>query len=173
MGAWRPKHVEWVCRNKTCTVLHHVGVLFNLAIPKHTGLEAKGSDLTTGRALFWACSPFRGNFNHWKVSRKEAGQIFFKFPHYLDISQEASYRLFRTKCFTIVLPWDVTPCCLVYSHRYFGGPKCLGLEGQTVQNNSSPEDIGILPWMWSNSAIREFQIQFWRKRNFRTNAFVG
>ena len=20
MGAWRPKHVEWVCRNKTCTV---------------------------------------------------------------------------------------------------------------------------------------------------------
>ena len=30
MGAWRPKHVEWVCRNKTCTVLHQVGVLFDL-----------------------------------------------------------------------------------------------------------------------------------------------
>jgi len=29
MGAWRPKHVEWVCRNKSCTVLHHVGVLFD------------------------------------------------------------------------------------------------------------------------------------------------
>ena len=25
MGAWRPKHVEWLCRNKTCTVLHQVG----------------------------------------------------------------------------------------------------------------------------------------------------
>ena len=25
MGAWRLKHVEWLCRNKTCTVLHQVG----------------------------------------------------------------------------------------------------------------------------------------------------
>jgi hypothetical protein len=30
MGAWRPKHVEWLCRNKTCTVLHQVGVSFHL-----------------------------------------------------------------------------------------------------------------------------------------------
>ena len=30
MGAWRPKHVEWLCRNKTCTVLHQVGVSFDL-----------------------------------------------------------------------------------------------------------------------------------------------
>ena len=30
MGAWRSKHVEWLCRNKTCTVLHQVGVLFDL-----------------------------------------------------------------------------------------------------------------------------------------------
>ena len=29
-GAWRPKHVEWLCRNKICTVLHQVGVLFDL-----------------------------------------------------------------------------------------------------------------------------------------------
>jgi len=26
MGAWRPKHVECLCRNKTCTVLHQFGV---------------------------------------------------------------------------------------------------------------------------------------------------
>jgi hypothetical protein len=26
----RPKHVEWPCRNKTCTVLHQVGVSFDL-----------------------------------------------------------------------------------------------------------------------------------------------
>ena len=30
MGAWRPNHVEWLCRNKTCTVLYQVGVLFGL-----------------------------------------------------------------------------------------------------------------------------------------------
>ena len=30
IGAWRPKHVEWLCRNKTCTVLHQVGVSFDL-----------------------------------------------------------------------------------------------------------------------------------------------
>ena len=29
MGAWRPKHIEWLWRNKTCTVLHQVGVLFD------------------------------------------------------------------------------------------------------------------------------------------------
>ena len=30
-GRLRPKHVEWLCRNKTCTVLHQVGVSFDLA----------------------------------------------------------------------------------------------------------------------------------------------
>ena len=30
MGTWRPKHAEWPCRNKTCTVLHQVGVSFDL-----------------------------------------------------------------------------------------------------------------------------------------------
>ena len=47
------------------------------AIPKHAGPEAKGSNPTVGLTLLWACNPFRGNFNHWQISRKEAGQIFF------------------------------------------------------------------------------------------------
>ena len=29
MVAWHPKHVEKVCSNKICILLHHVGVLFN------------------------------------------------------------------------------------------------------------------------------------------------
>ena len=29
-GRLRPKHVEWPCRNKTCTALHQVGVSFDL-----------------------------------------------------------------------------------------------------------------------------------------------
>ena len=29
-GRLRPKHVERLCRNKTCIVLHQVGVLFDL-----------------------------------------------------------------------------------------------------------------------------------------------
>ena len=29
-GRLRPKHVEWLCRNKTCTVLHQVDVSFDL-----------------------------------------------------------------------------------------------------------------------------------------------
>jgi len=28
-GRLRPKHVEWLCRNKICTVLHQVGVSFD------------------------------------------------------------------------------------------------------------------------------------------------
>jgi len=47
------------------------------AIPKHAGPEAKGSNPTTGLTLLWACNPFRGSFNHWQVSRKEASQIVF------------------------------------------------------------------------------------------------
>jgi len=47
------------------------------AIPKHAGPEAEGSNPTTGLSLLWDLNPFRGNFNHWQVSRKEAGQIFF------------------------------------------------------------------------------------------------
>ena len=41
------------------------------AIPKHAGPEAKGSNPTTRLTLLWARNPFRGNFNHWQVSRKE------------------------------------------------------------------------------------------------------
>ena len=29
-GRLRPKHAEWLCRNKTCTMLHQVGVSFDL-----------------------------------------------------------------------------------------------------------------------------------------------
>jgi len=28
----RPKHVEWLYRNKTCTVLHQVGVSFDFIL---------------------------------------------------------------------------------------------------------------------------------------------
>ena len=51
------------------------------AIPKYAGPEAKGSNPTTGLTLIWARNPFRENFNHWQVSRKEVGQIFFKRRH--------------------------------------------------------------------------------------------
>jgi len=30
---------------------------------------------TTGLTLLWARNTFRGNFNHWQVSWKEAGQM--------------------------------------------------------------------------------------------------
>jgi len=40
----------------------------------YAGPEAKGSNLTTGLTLLWARNPFRGNFKHWQVSRKEASK---------------------------------------------------------------------------------------------------
>jgi len=43
--------------------------------PKPAGPEAEVSNPTAGFTLLWARNPFRGNFNHWQVSRKEAGQI--------------------------------------------------------------------------------------------------
>ena len=44
-------------------------------IGRARGPEAKGSNPTAGLILLWARNPFRGNINHWQVSRKEAGQI--------------------------------------------------------------------------------------------------
>ena len=32
--------------------------------------QSKGNNPTTGLTLLWARNPFRGNFNHWQVSRK-------------------------------------------------------------------------------------------------------
>jgi hypothetical protein len=54
------------------------------AILKHAGSEAKGSNPTAGLTLLLARNPFRGNFNHWQVSQKEAGQIFLKRRHARD-----------------------------------------------------------------------------------------
>jgi len=51
------------------------------AIPKHAGPEAKGNIPTTAITLPWARNPFRGNFNYWQVSPKEAGPIIFKRRH--------------------------------------------------------------------------------------------
>jgi len=44
-------------------------------IPKYAGPEAKGSNPTNGLTLLRVSYPFRGNFNHWQVSRKITGQI--------------------------------------------------------------------------------------------------
>jgi hypothetical protein len=44
------------------------------AIPKQAGSVAKGSNPTAGLTLLWVRNSFRGNFNHWQVSQKEAGQ---------------------------------------------------------------------------------------------------
>jgi hypothetical protein len=45
-------------------------------IPKHAGPQAKGSNPSTGLTLLCVHNLFRGNFNHWKVSRKETRQIY-------------------------------------------------------------------------------------------------
>jgi len=58
------------------------------AIPKHAGPEAKGSNPTAGLTLLWARNPFRENFNHWQVSRKETGQIFFKQQPKMNLEKE-------------------------------------------------------------------------------------
>jgi len=42
---------------------------------ENAGSEAETSNPTTELTLLWARNSFRGNFNHWKISRKEAGQI--------------------------------------------------------------------------------------------------
>ena len=40
--------------------------------------EAKGINPTDGLTLLWARNPFRGNFNHWQVSRYKTNTQFAK-----------------------------------------------------------------------------------------------
>jgi len=50
------------------------------AILKLADPEAKVRNPTTELTLLWVRNPFRGNFNHWQVSRKETGPMVIK--HY-------------------------------------------------------------------------------------------
>ena len=60
-----------VCRND---FLIPIGADFrNLNLPALYAYP-KGSNPTTGLTLLWARNPFRVNFNHCQVSRKEAGK---------------------------------------------------------------------------------------------------
>jgi len=63
------------------------------SIPKHASTEAKGSNPTTGLILLWARNPFRGNFNHWQVSRNEAGHMHYTHHISVDTCPCVSYIL--------------------------------------------------------------------------------
>jgi len=71
-GRLRPKHVEWLCRNKTCTVLHQVGVSFDLYYDarKHK-IKIKWHnffpDLITSRIFSWTRLCFRPSCSHARV----------------------------------------------------------------------------------------------------------
>jgi len=100
------------------------------AIPKHDGPGAKGSNPATGLSLLWAHNPFRGNFNHWQVSRKEAGQILtcsrMKLPVQLSniaVCVTKTKRRQKSRILSqsssLIPPcasfWmDRPPCCVVY-----------------------------------------------------------
>ena len=75
--------------------------------PKYAGPEAKGSNPTTGHTLLCVRNPFRGYFNHWQVSRKEAGEIFFKRQDKLKPIKCSNERLFICKS-TQEFLWRVT-----------------------------------------------------------------
>ena len=51
------------------------------AIPQQACAGAKGSNSTAGLTLLWACNPFRGNSNHWKIAQEEARRIIPKRRH--------------------------------------------------------------------------------------------
>ena len=57
-GCLRPKHVEWPCRNETCTVLHQVGVSFDLYCDarKHKIKIHKLCSYVCTSVRYWVCS---------------------------------------------------------------------------------------------------------------------
>jgi len=74
-GLTYPKVFSKVYHNSFCQLGSSISLLWVIyfeAFYLHAGPEAKGSNSATGFTLFWARNPFRGNFNHWQVSWKEA-----------------------------------------------------------------------------------------------------
>ena len=80
-GRLRPKHVEWPCRNKTCTVLHQVGVSFDLfitllSVPNHRNVLKSGRQVTRPCFNHITCENFVANPQaHNSVYKSSWGRI--------------------------------------------------------------------------------------------------
>ena len=67
MGTWCPKHAEKVCSNKTCILLHHVGVLFNLKLSQCSNMTLYHK--TKCKWIIWPWRPtdsFIPNMTEWR-----------------------------------------------------------------------------------------------------------
>ena len=89
------------------------------AIPKHAGLEAKGSNPNAGLTLLWARNRFRGNFNHWQVSRKEARQIFSPYFQDFIFTLNAVYSTYSIYSVMLIFYF-------YWSHRSMINNRCTG-----------------------------------------------
>jgi len=107
----------------------------------HDSLCQLGSNPTTGLTLLWARNSFRGNFNHWRVSRKETGQTFFKlkllYLHFLAFFCDVLLTVLHLSifiseinqldaqnfCFTISLFHAST--CFEHMRSSSGGQNCI------------------------------------------------
>ena len=66
-------HMEIECVCVKCAKVN-IYITFISLLPLYTYLfKLVRGYPTAGLTLFWAWNPFTGNFNHWQVSRKEAG----------------------------------------------------------------------------------------------------
>jgi hypothetical protein len=92
MGAWRAKHVEWLWRNKTCTVLHQVGVLFDLERERERELR-ESNNIKTDFGV-WILA--------WLI---EQVKQFLLFPYYIDMSQDGVSYWYR--CLKKALAADI------------------------------------------------------------------
>ena len=93
MGAWRPKHVEKVCGNKICILLHHVGVSFNLILwcTKTQNKKKVGT-------VIWYYNA--------------AGRIILRYHSFKDIDSlvtPSSSLIWRYLCLRICITWSF--CC--------------------------------------------------------------
>ena len=72
-GRLRPKHVELLCRNKTCTVLHQLGVSFDFTLcSSHIihmiiatiQIETKAHNFTLLTLVPWSLTQSQGHYGH-------------------------------------------------------------------------------------------------------------
>jgi len=73
-----PKYFETEVNNKHLIVASCWYFYLHTLLTMHGHRNLKP---TAGLTLLWARNPFSGNFNHWQVSQKEAGQVFCKRKH--------------------------------------------------------------------------------------------
>ena len=122
----RPKHVEWLCRNKTCTVLHQVGISFDSNIALNINTANWGTNTLLNKQL-WGKVPNVSKLRQLKLQYRHI-PVFTTKPsncqmlHKLHFYKYQHDNRVRFKAITCIYIYIYTHylcvCIYIYTHTH-------------------------------------------------------